>query len=143
MKPFGRPRKELNIKEFEKLCGLQCTKEEIAGFFEMNQDTLETRIKETYGLTFSEVFKQKRGNGKIALRRKQWHIADKSAAMAIFLGKNYLGQKDSQEIDGNFKVERAFDVTKMDKEEYKKHIAEQVAPIIQSRESKRNQSENE
>lgn len=99
MSKMGRPRKEINQKEFEKLCGLQCTKEEIASFFEMNMDTLESRIKEIYGQTFSEVFRQKKGIGKISLRRKQWRIADKSASMAIFLGKNLLGQKDKQEID--------------------------------------------
>lgn len=31
---------------------------------------------------------------KISLRRKQFAQADKSAPMAIFLGKNYLGQRD-------------------------------------------------
>ena len=29
----GRPRKEINQTEFEKLCGLQCTKEEICDWF--------------------------------------------------------------------------------------------------------------
>lgn len=94
---MGRPRKEINQKEFEKLCGLQCTKQEIAAFFEMNMDTLESRIKEIYGQTFSEVFAQKKGIGKISLRRSQWRMADKSAAMAIFLGKNFLNQSDKHE----------------------------------------------
>jgi len=31
---------------------------------------------------------------KIQLRRNQFELSKKSAAMAIFLGKNYLGQKD-------------------------------------------------
>ena len=95
---MGRPRKEIDYKEFEKLCALHCTKEEIAAFFEMNMDTLETRIKEHYGHTFSEVFAEKKGLGKISLRRSQWLLAQKNAAVAIFLGKNYLGQRDVQEI---------------------------------------------
>jgi hypothetical protein len=31
----------------------------------------------------------------MSLRRYQFKLAQKSAAMAIFLGKNYLGQKDN------------------------------------------------
>ena len=48
-------------------------------------------------MNFSEVFKEKRGLGKISLRRSQWRLAEKSATMAIWLGKQYLGQKDQVE----------------------------------------------
>lgn len=48
-------------------------------------------------MNFSEVFKEKRGLGKISLRRNQWRLAEKSATMAIWLGKQYLGQKDQVE----------------------------------------------
>ena len=36
---------------------------------------------------------------KIKLRRNQFKLSEKNAAMAIFLGKNYLGQKDYFESD--------------------------------------------
>lgn len=90
----GRPPKEIPQKEFEKLCGLQCTKEEICGFFDVTDKTLENWCKRTYKQGFSEVFREKRGLGKISLRRMQFRLAEKSAAMAIFLGKNWLGQTD-------------------------------------------------
>lgn len=93
----GRPKKEIGQAEFEKLCGLQCTKEEICAFFECTDKTLDRFCKETYNRSFSDVFGEKRGLGKISLRRKQWKLADKSAAMAIFLGKQYLDQKDHVE----------------------------------------------
>ena len=48
-------------------------------------------------MNFSEVFKEKRGLGKISLRRNQWRLAEKSATMAIWLGKQYLGQRDQVE----------------------------------------------
>ena len=98
MSIMGRPKKLIDFKEFEKLCALHCTKEEIAAFFDMTMETLEARIKENYGKTFYEVFLEKKDIGKISLRRKQWMLADKNAAMAIFLGKNYLGQKDFTEV---------------------------------------------
>ena len=94
----GRPRKEIDKKQFENLCGLQCTKEEICSFFELTDKTLESWCKRTYKAGFSEVFRQKRGKGKISLRRYQFELAKKNANMAIWLGKNYLGQKDSVDV---------------------------------------------
>lgn len=95
---MGRPRKEIKQKEFENLCGIQCTKLEICAFFDVTDKTLESWCKRTYHAGFSEVFSQKRGMGKISLRRKQWQLAEKSAAMAIFLGKQYLGQRDNVDV---------------------------------------------
>lgn len=95
---MGRPRKEITRKNFEKLCELQCTLSEIAAFFDCSEDTVERWCTEEYGQGFADIFAIKRGNGKIALRRKQWKLADTSATMAIWLGKQYLGQKDSSEV---------------------------------------------
>lgn len=95
---MARPRKEIDQKQFENLCGLQCTLEEICGWFNITDKTLDSWCKRTYGSSFSEVFKQKRGTGKISLRRAQFRLAEKNANMAIWLGKQYLGQKDQQEV---------------------------------------------
>ena len=100
---MGRPRKEINQKEFEKLCGIQCTKIEIAAWFDISEDTLEKRIADIYGETFTAVFNKKRQIGKSSLRRTQWRLAEKSAAVAIFLGKNFLGQSDKIETDNTHK----------------------------------------
>jgi hypothetical protein len=35
---------------------------------------------------------------KVAVRKNQLELSKKSAAMAIFLGKNYLGQTDNPQI---------------------------------------------
>lgn len=91
----GRPRKEIDNKIFENLCGLQCTLEEIAGVFDCSPDTIERWCKQEYKETFAEVYKKHSAKGKTSLRRTQFKLAEKSAAMAIFLGKNYLGQKDN------------------------------------------------
>ena len=98
---MGRPRKEIDQTNFEKLCGLQCTKEEICGFFDVTDKTLENWCRRTYKAGFSEIFAQKRGIGKISLRRYQFELAKKNASMAIFLGKNYLGQSDAVRIESN------------------------------------------
>lgn len=98
---MARPRKEIDQKQFENLCGLQCTKEEICGWFDVTDKTLENWCKRTYRSGFSEVFRQKRGAGKISLRRSQWRLAEKNANMAIWLGKQYLDQKDIVEQNIN------------------------------------------
>lgn len=91
---MARPRKEIDQKQFENLCGLQCTLEEICGWFGVTDKTLDGWCKRTYRASFSEVFRQKRGLGKVSLRRSQWRLAGKNASMAIWLGKQYLGQRD-------------------------------------------------
>lgn len=94
MARMGRPRKEIDRIEFEKLCEMQCTEIEICGFFGICEDTLNSWCKRTYKRTFSETYKVYSQDGKVSLRRMQFNLAKTSAAMAIFLGKNMLGQSD-------------------------------------------------
>lgn len=96
--PAGRPRKYIDKAQFEKLCSLMCTEAEICGFFDCTEKTLARWCRDTYGKKFSQVYREKRNGGKIALRRYQMQLAQKSASMAIFLGKNYLGQRDRVEF---------------------------------------------
>lgn len=93
----GRPQIEINKDNFESLCNLQCSLDEIAGFFKCSPDTIERWCKRTYEKGFAEAFKVYSQNGKISLRRLQFKLAEKSSAMAIFLGKQYLGQTDKIE----------------------------------------------
>ena len=50
-------------------------------------------------MSFSEVFSIKREKGKVSLRRSQFKLAEKNPTMAIWLGKQYLGQRDEQYIE--------------------------------------------
>ena len=97
-KKMGRPRKEINSVEFEKLCGLQCTLAEIAGFFDCSEDTIESWCKREFNETFSETFKKYSAGGKLTLRRNMLRLSEKSAVMAIFLAKNWLGMTDNVEV---------------------------------------------
>lgn len=94
---MGRPKKEIDWEEFDKLCHIQCTKKEIAAWFDCSEDTIENKIREKFDTTFSVVYDQKRCGGKISLRRTQFQMAEKSAAMAIWLGKQYLDQTEKVE----------------------------------------------
>lgn len=97
---MARPIKEINKEEFEKLCQIQCTKNEIAGWYSVSQSTIERWCKKTYKVSFDVIFEQKRQGGCISLRRAQFQEAIKgNTALLIWLGKQYLGQTDVEKSD--------------------------------------------
>lgn len=98
-KVMGRPRAQISQEQFEFLCSIMCTEEEIAGVFRCCEDTLNQWCKDTYdGMTFSEIYKMLSAQGKMSLRRYQFRMAEHNPAMAIWLGKQYLGQTEKQEV---------------------------------------------
>jgi AraC-like DNA-binding protein len=109
---MARPVISIDQKIFENLCFLQCTLEEIAKAFGCSADTIERWCKKTYDLRFADVYKQKAGDGRIALRRFQFRLAEKNVAMAIWLGKQWLGQYDKQEETRTEKIQVLNDVPK-------------------------------
>jgi hypothetical protein len=89
----GRPKRDIDLKVVEKLGRLQCSIKEIAAFLDIPDTTLKSRED------FSSAYKKGLEVGKMGLRRTQFNLAKKSAGMAIWLGKQYLDQVDSREID--------------------------------------------
>lgn len=96
---MARPLKEIKQEQFEYLCSIQCTEEEICGVLDVSEKTLAGWCRRTYGLRFSQVFREKRLKGRASLRRNQWKLAETNATMSIFLGKQYLGQSDNPVVD--------------------------------------------
>lgn len=92
---MARPRIEIDKKQFEKLCGLQCTKEDIAGFFDVSEDTIDRFCKREYKESFAAVFSKKRRIGLVSLRKSGFDLARKNAAVHIFYAKNFLGMTDN------------------------------------------------
>ena len=98
----GRPRIEIDENNFKKLCAIQCTLEEIASFFDCSVDTVERWCERTFGMGFAESYKKYSQNGKISLRRWQIQAAKKgNVSMLIWLGRQWLGQKDNVFEDDN------------------------------------------
>ena len=91
----------IDKKQFENLCKMQCTEKEIMAWFDVSKPTLVSWCKENYGTDFLTIYEQKKEGGKIALRRYQLQLAEKNPTMAIFLGKQYLGQRDNIEVEHN------------------------------------------
>lgn len=95
IKTKGRPSKKLNdlgCKIIEQLASFMCTEEEIAGFLGVSVELLKS---EKNAQTFTECIKNGQEKGKASLRMHQFRLAKTNAAMAIFLGKQYLGQADN------------------------------------------------
>ena len=108
----GRPQKEFDRDLFESLCGIMCTEEEICAVLHTSDKTLSGWCKRVYGSGFSETQKRFSNRGKVSLRRYQFNLAKKNASMAIFLGKNYLGQKDSVEYEDTKALEKLDEILK-------------------------------
>lgn len=106
MAKMGRPLQNFDKRTFVDLVGLGCTEDEICWVFRdengkpANRDTLSRWCKRTFGQTFQEFSMQnKHMMLRIKLRKNQLKLSEKSAAMAIWLGKQCLGQKDNIVID--------------------------------------------
>ncbi len=93
----GRKRKPIDLAELEKLCILQCTQEEIAAFFGVSVPTIELSRKRSP--EFKAIMENGYHKGKISVRRKQMQLLEAgSNTMAVWLGKQLLGQRDKNDI---------------------------------------------
>ena len=91
---MARPKKTIDYETVEKLASIMCTQEEIGSYLDISVRTLQ-RDKE-----FCRVFKRGIDKGKMSVRRMQYKQAEKgNSTMLVWLGKQYLGQRDKQEIE--------------------------------------------
>ena len=93
-RPVGPPKKPIDWGQFEQLCALHCTQEEICLVLNIAIPTLRERVKAHYGDDYLQTYKRFQEQGKCSLRRNQFVLSKKNASMAIWLGKVLLGQRD-------------------------------------------------
>lgn len=117
----GRPKIEIDFVMVKNLCGIQCTGEEIASVLNVSYDTLQRRVSEHFNESFADYYKKACSGGKASLRRTQFKLAEKSPAMCIWLGKQYLGQR---EPDSNMQTEQ------LSIPEFEKMSDEQLIKIV-------------
>lgn len=98
----GRPLLILNEKgmeTIEKLASIQCIDEEIADVLDTCVDTLLNKNNKE---KFKEAKQKGQSKGRVSLRRMQWKSAEGgNVTMQIWLGKQYLNQKEQQEVSNN------------------------------------------
>ena len=83
-----------DFEQFEALCKIQCSKADICAVMDVSEKTLDRLVKEKYKKTFEEMQTHFRAYGKASLLRSQFKLAERNPSMAIWLGKQYLGQVD-------------------------------------------------
>ena len=103
---MSRPLKEIDWSMVDKLLQAHTPGTEIAASFDMHPDTFYRRVEKEQGVGFSEYCAQKRKKGCNNLRIAQFKNArEGNTSMQIWLGKNWLGQKDEpkeeKEFDGS------------------------------------------
>lgn len=98
---------EIDWNLVKKLSAIQCTRNEISSFLNISHDTLERAAKREFDCTIGEKMLEWAQGGCCSLRRSQWKLAETNATMCIFLGKQYLGQKDDYSIknSGNLSMD--------------------------------------
>lgn len=93
----GRKPVSLDLMELQKLCSLQCTHEEIASWFNCSVRTIEKYSKRP---EVAEVMSRGKAMGRISVRRAQMKLLESgNAAMGIWLGKQFLGQRDVTPVE--------------------------------------------
>jgi hypothetical protein len=124
--PVGPPPKKVDWTLFEQLCAVQCTQTEIASMLKISVESLRSKSKANYGEEYCVIYKRYSETGKCSLRRNQFVMSAKNATMAIWLGKQWLGQKDLPHSEEEFGGELKEFVGYL-KEKYKKEASAPVA----------------
>lgn len=110
---------ELNWEVLDAMLSLGAELIDCRDKLQMSDDTIQRRIKEKTGLTFSEYRKEKMAGIRQRLRQKQIDVALKgNVTMLIWLGKQYLGQveKIENDLSGDMKetIKLAYSLPKKD-----------------------------
>lgn len=88
---------EQTLDQIRALGKLQCSMEEAASVLRVSRRTLFNFFDECEDAR--EAYDDGKLEGLVSLRRKQFLLADKNAGMAIWLGKQYLGQTDLKQVE--------------------------------------------
>jgi hypothetical protein len=96
--PGGRPRLTFDLRQVEDLGKIQSTHAELAAVLGCGLSTIKDRLSNDS--EFSAAYERGREAGKSSLRRIQWKAAlAGNVVMQIWLGKQYLGQRDQQAVE--------------------------------------------
>ena len=100
----GRPKAVINWKMVDEYLRSQCDGAHIANILGIHPNTLYLACEEKFNINFSEYSQQKKGEGKELLRARQFKAAmEGDKTMLVWLGKQYLGQREK--TDSNINVQ--------------------------------------
>ena len=88
----GRPKLDIDSDKVEMLASFGCSTVEIAKLHNCDEHTIRKRFKDE--------LERGRESMKIKLRQLQWKQGENgNTSLLIFLGKQYLGQSDRNELE--------------------------------------------
>lgn len=107
-KSVGRPKIEYDLEKVEIFGRFKATYETMADYFGVSVRTIEREMTPSNNeeTKFCRSYKKGYTELKMKLSEAQIHnaIVENNATLQVWLGKQYLGQKDKQEIEQNSNV---------------------------------------
>lgn len=100
--------RELDRRQFESLCGMQCSVEELCGWFGCDEAALSAWCMDTYGEDFRSAFDRLAMLGCIVLRREQVAAAKKNVSMARYLEAQRAGHDAPPQKRKNYRLTDAY-----------------------------------
>jgi len=99
---MSRPKVNIDWKKVDFYLRAHCDGVGIAGLLGIHPNTLYLAVESEFKVSFSEYSAQKKSEGKEMLRGKQFQLAaEGDKTMLVWLGKQYLGQKDKNDVTTN------------------------------------------
>lgn len=102
---IGRPPEEFDLEQVELFGRFKATYETMADWFDVSTRTIERLMSPSNPEMTDFCRHYKKGNSDLKLRlsEAQIHnaIVEGNATLQVWLGKQYLNQKDKQEIESN------------------------------------------
>jgi hypothetical protein len=88
----------MGLEEVENLSRLNCTMDEIAAYFNVDVRTVQLRAQRDPA--FRAAMERGQALGRLSIRRQQIRLMEQgNATMAVWLGKQLLGQRDRLEAE--------------------------------------------
>ncbi len=126
-KKMGRPLAlnddDKTIATIQGLARIQCTTKEAAAVLGVAKQTFFDFLDRS--LKARQAWENGAEEGKASLRRHQFRMAEKNATMAIWLGKQWLDQKDRKEVE----VGNPGDFDKLDAGELRQFIEREAEAL--------------
>jgi AraC-like DNA-binding protein len=95
---IGRPKKELDWKVLDSILQFGATLIDCSEMCGMSDDSIQRKIRDEHGCTFTEYRNRKMSRMRVRLLQKQYESAMAgNTALLIWLGKQHLGQTDKAE----------------------------------------------
>lgn len=112
----GRKKIKIDYDRISRLAQINLTQEHIA---DIEGISVRTLLRDPI---FCQTYKRAKTRGAGTLLQKQWEVAmEGNTTMLIWLGKQYLGQRDKQELEhsGEIKATKSINLSNLSYEELK------------------------